>query len=213
MTAVSEVVVGRGAPVGWMQRASGKGLDIATPDHKAIDFNDMATALSLICRFNGAMLSPRKFYSVAQHSIVVSWLVPERYRLYGLLHDGHEYILGDDSTPKKNVIAALSPEFAEKYRDLKNRWDTAIWEAAGVAVPDAEAKAHVREADHLAMAVERRDLLAEPRDETTRKAWSWLPKPPAGITIGTPLLSAKACEAFLWQLRDCVWPGQRPGWA
>lgn len=138
----------------------------------------------------------------------------EHLRAHGLLHDGHEYILGDDSTPKKNVLAALAPQAADALRDLKHRWDLAIWEAAGLKPPSAEEIVLIRQADHEALAVERRDLLAEPHDETTRKAWGWLPKPRPGVTIGTAMLPPRACEAFLWQLRDCVWgSGHRAGWA
>lgn len=210
MTALSEVVVGKGAPVGWKQLSSGKGLDIAKPDPAAVDFNDMAVGLSLICRFTGAMRNPRTFYSVAQHSILVSFLLPDRLAVYGLLHDGHEYILGDDSTPKKNVLATLAPEAATALKELKKGWDRAIWKAAALVAPSAADLEAIKQADHQALSIERRDLLAPPADDVTRRAWDWLPPPPAGVKV-LPCLPAKACDWFLTLLGQHLWRGLPAG--
>jgi hypothetical protein len=71
---------------------SGKIINVNNLQVSDIEIEDIAHALSMICRGYG---NCRKFYSVAEHSIFVSGQLPERYRLLGLLHDASEYLLGD----------------------------------------------------------------------------------------------------------------------
>lgn len=52
--------------------ATGKWFDVLNPDPALIDLADIACALSKLCRFGGHC---REFYSVAEHSILVSRLV------------------------------------------------------------------------------------------------------------------------------------------
>lgn len=75
-------------------------------DPEEIDIRDIAHALSNQCRFTGHV---RKFYSVAQHSIVVFHLVRELggtkadMRL-ALLHDASEAYLADMAAPFKAEV-------------------------------------------------------------------------------------------------------------
>src|SRR6185295_13075391 len=62
---------------------------------------DIAHSLSYTARFRG---HTRFFYSVAQHSLMVSWMLEVRgqseyVQLCGLLHDAHEAYTGDVPTP------------------------------------------------------------------------------------------------------------------
>jgi hypothetical protein len=71
------------------------------PRVEDIVIEDIAHALSNICRFTGHV---RHFYSVAQHSIYVARSLPRSLQLWGLLHDAGEAYLCDVATPVKNQL-------------------------------------------------------------------------------------------------------------
>ena len=62
---------------------------------------EVAHSLSIVNSFNGHIGQ----YSTAQHSCLVSDLLGGSY--CGLMHDGHEAICGDVSTPVKNALNLL----------------------------------------------------------------------------------------------------------
>ena len=77
------------------------------PVHGDVDIKDIAKSLSNICRFNGRV---NEFYSVAAHSILASEFALEEFKLEALLHDAHESILGDISTPIKELFRKINGE-------------------------------------------------------------------------------------------------------
>lgn len=132
-----------------------RSIDILSPDPRAIDIRFIAGTLAKINRYNGRTPLP---YSVAQHSVLVAQLLPARLRRHGLLHDAHEAILGDMTSPLKAALRQLTG--IDALGRLERAWDEAIhralclpWPLPG---PDA---ALIKAADMRALATEMRDLM------------------------------------------------------
>ncbi len=85
----------------YMITVTGRKINFIEPDINDIDIEDIATGLSNICRYSGQLKS---FYSVAQHSVLVSRYAPDEYSLEGLLHDATEAYIGDVITPVKQYL-------------------------------------------------------------------------------------------------------------
>lgn len=89
----------------WMLTATGRRFDLSAPEPAAVTVHDVAAALAKICRFGG---HTRRFYSVAEHSVHVSYAVGEEKSpslcLLALLHDAHEAYTGDRIWPIKQLF-------------------------------------------------------------------------------------------------------------
>jgi hypothetical protein len=90
---------------------TGKLINPMDPDPKAICIEDIAHALSNICRWTG---HSRWFYSVAQHSVHVASYVTAKNKLWALLHDATEAYLCDIATPVKEAAGMEAYREAEK---------------------------------------------------------------------------------------------------
>lgn len=134
----------------WIQTSSGQQFHLLVPEPQTILIEDIAHALAHLCRFNGHC---REFYSVAQHSVLVSRHLPLHHRLEGLLHDAAEAYLGDLVHPLK-MLPGL-----EGYRVLEDRLLQIIAERFDLKWPMSEA---VKQADLALLQAEARDLMADP---------------------------------------------------
>jgi len=85
----------------WILTYTGKRFDTLNPKPEDICIEDIAHALSMICRFGGHC---RQFYSVAQHCLLVSCNLPVEAELWGLMHDAAEAYVGDVVTPIKRLL-------------------------------------------------------------------------------------------------------------
>lgn len=146
---------------------TGTFIDLLLPDPNDVHIMDIATHLSRICRFNGATF---EFYSVAEHSVLVSDLLEyDRFspivQLSGLLHDAHETYLGDLATPVKRLLGA-------SYPSLRQGMDVAI--ATRFALPyDFSEEMHVVAADQRILAIEAYHLMVSSGEG---EHWARLPK-------------------------------------
>ncbi|AMP13698.1 hypothetical protein [Collimonas pratensis] len=129
---------------------TGRYICLAEPRDVDFHISDIAHALSQICRFGG---HTRQFYSVAQHSVLVSQMVPVDYRLQALLHDAAEAYFGDMVQPLKRM------EALQHYRDYEQSMQSRLFEAFGV-IPTTHSTEAVKRADLEMLATERRDLMA-----------------------------------------------------
>lgn len=75
------------------------------PRPEEVDIEDIAHALSNICRFGG---HTKYFYPVSQHCVLVSRFCSKRNRLWGLLHDAPEAYAGDIIRPIKPHLSGYS---------------------------------------------------------------------------------------------------------
>lgn len=169
----------------WIMTASGRPFWPLEPHVDDVAIEDIAHHLSNLCRFTGAV---RTFYSVAQHSVLVSRCLMEhaealglpriaqlRHGLYGLLHDGSEAYLIDVPRPLKR-----DPQFAV-YRQAEARVQAVIYERFELA-SDQEPDA-LKHIDRRMLRTEQRDLmppacLDERRDDVEPYAWRITPQIP-----------------------------------
>lgn len=119
-------------------------VDYANPQPEQINIMDIATALSRECRYAG---HASHFYSVAQHSVLCSRIVPPELSIEALLHDAAEAYLKDIPSPLK----VLLPD----YKLLEARFEQAIRVHFGL--PELHSPA-VKEADNILLVTEIRDL-------------------------------------------------------
>jgi len=124
--------------------SSGRFFDLLKPEEYEYDIEEIATALSNICRYTGHV---NRFYSVAEHSVLVSRLVPERLALCGLLHDASEAFVGDVSSPLKKLL----PE----YKKIEENIQKAIADYFNLEYPFPK---EIHEADKRMYWQERQDV-------------------------------------------------------
>lgn len=132
----------------WIQTYSGRRFNPTNPYVDAIVIQDIAHSLSMQCRFSGHV---KKFYSVAQHSVLVSYICDSADALWGLMHDASEAYLVDVPRPLKR-----SGKF-DAYLEFEDKMQRAVCKRFGL--PEAE-PASVKRADKILLSTEARDLMS-----------------------------------------------------
>lgn len=128
-----------------IQLHSGVFFDYTKPDTWEFDIEDIAHALSMICRYTGHC---SHFYSVAQHSVYVSHIVPQELAFEGLMHDAAEAYIGDVNKPLKMQL----PE----YQRIEDEVEHALLTAFGIELPLPPA---IKRADLQMLKVEKEALM------------------------------------------------------
>ena len=105
-----------------------KMFDPLHPNAELIDIEDIAHALSMLCRANGHFKS---FYSVAQHSIncmkeATARGYSDRIQLACLLHDASEAYLSDVTRPVKAELPRYKEIEAPLQETIWNKWLNSI---------------------------------------------------------------------------------------
>jgi hypothetical protein len=103
----------------WMQTASGRQFWPLDPRSEEIYIEDIAAALSKLCRYGGHC---RKFYSVAEHCVLMARAAPDGLRLAALLHDASEAYLSDVIRPIKRHMPQFGVVEAELERVIARRF-------------------------------------------------------------------------------------------
>jgi hypothetical protein len=133
----------------WIQTFTGKQFWPLDARPEGVCIEDIAHALSNLCRFGGHC---REFYSVAQHSVLVARHSVEYNTKQCLLHDATEAYLVDVPRPIKKSL----PE----YQVIEEHLARVIGERFGIVLNTLDQYTHL--ADECALRTERRDLMATP---------------------------------------------------
>jgi 5'-deoxynucleotidase YfbR-like HD superfamily hydrolase len=171
-------------PRAWQRMLSGRRLDLLDPSPLDVEIEDIAHGLARVARWNGQTIGPHIF-SVAQHSLLVEKIAAELEpsisrgeRLFMLLHDAPEYVIGDMISPFKAVIG-------DAYKSVEHRILGAILLRFSLpAIPSASVLKLAKQADRAAAFFEAVTLAGFTRREAER-------------IFGRPEISPQAFKAEL----------------
>ena len=138
----------------WLQTQSGVAYWPLSPRAEDVRISDIAHALSHLCRFGGHC---SRFYSVAEHSVLVSRVVPPSCAMQALLHDATEAYMVDVPRPLK--------KFLSNYEEIEDRNWRVIAEHFGVPY---EMHPSVKYADNTVLLAEKAALLGP-----SPRPWDW----------------------------------------
>lgn len=155
----------------WLLTYTGKAYYPLDPRPEEVCIEDIAHGLSMLCRYAGQV---KRFYSVAEHSFLVSCMVPPELALEALLHDASEAYCSDIVRPLKKVL----PD----YRQIEGLNDLVIRTKFGL--PHAEHPL-IKQADTDILQDEAMALLAPIPEGRTWNA-GWQPHPPVTLFCWSP---------------------------
>lgn len=132
---------------------TGKQFFLLKPRLEDIDIIDIAHSEAMQCRWTG---HSRYHYSIAQHSVLCSFLGPEDEALERLMHDGSEAYIGDWNRPLKHYSSA-----GDAYRKVEKPLQELVYQATGCRTIEP---ASVKIADEAMLYAELEQLTPWPRD-------------------------------------------------
>jgi hypothetical protein len=158
---------------------SGAMFNYGDPASSQVTIEDIAFALGNVCRFSGHI----PFYSVAQHCVNVSHLVPERHAFTALMHDTAEAFTNDIPTPLKVAVPA--------FKDLEGRIEQAMAYRFGFQYPFPP---EVTYADLQMLRAEKQQLKG---DFSHWQILDGIEMPPAHLINMDRMQPEEAAEAYL----------------
>lgn len=164
---------------------SGNYFDFEDPFRTPPTIEDIAHGLSMTCRYGGQCPS---FYSVAEHSVLASYIVEPRFAYDALMHDAAEAFTGDMVKPLKEML----PDFKE----VEDRVERAISFFFGVSNPLPQ---KVKTADVQMLVLEKDQLMHNTDD------WVWtagIEKPHIALQFWTPFEAKRQFLARFNELRE-----------
>jgi 5'-deoxynucleotidase YfbR-like HD superfamily hydrolase len=176
--------------VSFIQTYTGRRVDPLAVRPDDVHLLDIAHALAYSSRYNG---HAKKFYSIAQHSVLVSLLLERQEfttdtQLWGLMHDAAEAYLGDVVTPLKAALGVSTSAGLEAFAELERQALDAI--AEGLGLPAHFAERIIKNADRELLACEAEVLIVG--DLT---AWRLEFKP--GALVVDPWTAEESEQKFL----------------
>lgn len=197
-----------------------KRWDFLNPDPSSLDWPTIALVLARTPRFNGH--TTQGPYSVAQHLVegaraILRETARKDWAGAYLLHDAHEFVIGDDVRPKVEALASLASQAARNdslddfyktrrdsdcaahwlkcaFRELKERADAVIYPAAGLAWPlSSECAEIVRQYDNRMLRTE-----ADARTGPRCQAWG-------DVVEGAEPVEGADCSPWSADLAASLW--------
>jgi uncharacterized protein len=153
----------------WMQTYTGKQFFPVDPREEDVCIEDIAHALSMLCRYGGHCL---RFYSVAEHCVHAASLAPKELKLVSLLHDASEAYLCDIIRPLKC--------FLSDYIKLEQKLEVIICRRFSIPYPFPK---EVKRLDDAMLTAEKKQNMERPpekwylsEDAANVKLQYWLPE-------------------------------------
>jgi hypothetical protein len=125
-------------------------FNLLNPTIDMITIEDIAHSGSQLCRFTG---HTRFHYSIAQHELLGSYLVPEKNALEFLLHDASESFVNDMSRPLKHMTAMGS-----LYRPIEENIQILVRQKYGLPAVQSPI---IHTVDNMMLLTEKRQLMGK----------------------------------------------------
>lgn len=168
----------------FIKTFTGQHINYLNVRAEQINVEDIAVSLSNICRFAGHV---PEFYSVAQHAVLCSQIVPAEFAFEALMHDAAEAYCQDIPAPLKRLL----PD----YQRIEEAVDIVIRQK--YELPEIMSTP-VKYADLVMLATERRDL-----DLDDGSVWPMLEGiPPSDMFTLIPLKPGQAYGLFLNRFKE-----------
>ena len=155
-------------------------MNVFEPTAEMICIEDIAHALSNICRFGGHL---PEFYSVGQHSVFCSKIAGDEHKLEALMHDAAEAYILDMSRPIKQGLS--------NYKEIEDRLMRLIADKFGFSYPLSEA---VKGVDNDMLELEWYALMLQDADFDAIQCWSPKDAERKFLEVFRTLTSDKKCR-------------------